>query len=277
MEACIRTWKHSQMYVILKKLKGRFHCACFAWSYVNYRLQRAFHITRNVRACPCLRWLIVRCYSNRQIHLVLLDNEERMQGFPCAALQDGRTSAAAGTIYSWWTLTVLLSHHFEESAELTTHGGPILLLQTMSLIYKKSLSRGRTAGRATGRDAACFNIRHGQDSPSHTYSAFKPFYYVAALCQISLNPFFRYLVAAPLVVITTSSLHGCDALSSAHLDLGTCFHSPAVAGWVGTVEDCWGLLKRHFQVFLEMLDWAHVMSPAGTVKEISLSPKLCSH
>lgn len=62
--------------------KGPFHCVWYAWGNVNYTKQCAFHITLNVHARQCLHWVIVRCCSNRLIHLALLDNEDRTERLP---------------------------------------------------------------------------------------------------------------------------------------------------------------------------------------------------
>ena len=72
--------------------KGPFHCVWYALGNVNYTKQCASHITLNVHARQCLHWVIVRCYSNRQIHLALLDNEDQMERLP---LLLSRTAAAA--------------------------------------------------------------------------------------------------------------------------------------------------------------------------------------
>lgn len=58
----------------IQKIKGPFRCVLYAWGNVDYTLQCAFHITLNIHSNPCLHCIIGRCYSNRQIHLALLDN-----------------------------------------------------------------------------------------------------------------------------------------------------------------------------------------------------------
>ncbi len=64
------------------------YSAWYAWGNVNYTPQCAFPITLNVHPCPCRYCVIVRHYSNRQIHLALLDNEGRKERLP---LQLSRT------------------------------------------------------------------------------------------------------------------------------------------------------------------------------------------
>lgn len=76
---CCRDKKHAQHEQgqsrrFPKKIKSHFTAARTPGGNVNYTQQRAFHITLNVHSFPYRRWEIVRCYSNRTIHLALMDN-----------------------------------------------------------------------------------------------------------------------------------------------------------------------------------------------------------
>lgn len=123
-----------------EKEKGHFT----ARGNVNYTLQCAFHITLSVHACPCLYWMIVRCYSNPHIHLALLDNEDSRAS---AERQRNATPPSPSRC-----VAVLLSWMFERSAESVT-GDP-----SVSSNNRPRLSDLRQKERRPEPRQSCDNI-----------------------------------------------------------------------------------------------------------------------
>lgn len=125
-----------------EKEKGHFT----ARGNVNYTLQCAFHITLSVHACPCLYWMIVRCYSNPHIHLALLDNEDSR------ASAAGRGTPRRRVRPGVWRSSSRECLRGQPRASQGTH----LSLRTTALVCR--IFDKRSAGRSPGRAAITSSV-----------------------------------------------------------------------------------------------------------------------
>lgn len=72
----VHSWSTQQHVCLFEKERAISLCL------VNYTLQFAFQIPLNVQTCLFQHWRTVRCYGNPEIHLTLLDNEDRKERLP---------------------------------------------------------------------------------------------------------------------------------------------------------------------------------------------------